>query len=93
MRMFRALSVGLAASMLMAMPAMAQPMSAEDARAQLQQYCTETAQRTDEAGRAWYAANCTPEALARYDARVVPAGAGTAAVLFGLAALAAAIFH
>lgn len=92
MRTNKAILVGAIATILVSAPAGAQTMSLEDARAQLQQYCSQNAQRTDDAGRSWYAANCTPEALARYNRSTVAPGAATAGgILFGLGVVLLAV--
>jgi hypothetical protein len=88
--MMKALSVALTISMVTAAPAAAQTMTAQEARTQLRQYCTEAQQRTDEAGRTWYATNCSPEALARYERGTVNTSAAQAVgVLFLLGMVAA----
>ncbi len=93
----KSLSAALALSLVAAAPAAAQmrPMTRTgtmDAMTQMQQYCAETAGRTDEAGRAWYAANCSPEMMARYSRPMMSRGGTTAAILFGLGVAATAIF-
>ena len=67
-------------------------MDTMDAMTQMQRYCAETASRTDEAGRAWYAANCSPQMMARYNRPVVGRIGATAAILFGLGVAALAVF-
>jgi len=89
----KSLSAALALSLVAAAPAAAQTtVTTVDARAQMQQYCAQTASRTDEAGRAWYAANCSPAMLATHSRPVLGAGARTVGVLFALGVVAAAIF-
>jgi hypothetical protein len=92
---FRAVSAALAVSMMVAAPAAAaqETMTGAQARAEMERYCSQNAQRTDEAGRAWHAANCTAEALARYDVGMRSGGTGAVtAIVVGLAAAAIAIF-
>ena len=90
----KSLSAALAVSLVVAAPAAAQTtvVRTVDARTQMQQYCAQTASRTDEAGRAYYAANCSPEMMARHSRPVLGAGARTVGVLFAMGVLAAAIF-
>ncbi len=96
----KSISAALALSLVVAAPAAAQtrPMgttrttTSMETMSTMQQYCADTASRTDDAGRAWYAANCSPEMLARYNRPVLGAGARVVGALFGLGALAAAIF-
>lgn len=89
---FRPVAAAAAASMIMvSAPAVsAQTMTAAEARAQMQQNCAQTAQRTDEAGRAYHAANCGP--MMRSGRSNTSPGTTAAAVLFGLGVLATAIF-
>ena len=91
---FRAVSAALAVSMMVAAPAAsAQTMTGAEARAEMERYCSQNAQRTDQPGRDWYAANCSPESLARYDSRARMSGAGgVTAIVVGLAAAVIAIF-
>lgn len=92
MRKLKLIPAAFAAVFLATPPAAAaQPYTHDDARAQMQRYCAETAQRTDQAGRDWYAMNCTPAAMSRYS-RPVASGATAPAVLFGLLAMTIAIF-
>jgi len=78
----------IAASLVLAAPAAAaQSMSPAEARAQMQRYCAETANRTDEAGRNWYATYCGPRAVAvapTTNAVPIAVGIGMAAFLLFL---------
>ncbi len=87
-------SAALAVSLIVAAPAAAQraPMTTTDAMSQMQQYCAQTASRTDDAGRAWYAANCSPEMMMRHSRPALGLAGRTAGILFGLGAVVAAIF-
>jgi len=88
----RPVAAAVAVSMMVCAPAVsAQTTTAAEARSQMQQYCAQTAQRTDEAGRAYHAANCGP-AMMRADRPVLTQAGTAAAVLFGLGVLATAIF-
>lgn len=93
----KSLSAALALSLVAAAPAAAQTRSMNrtdtmDTMSQMQRYCAETAGRTDEAGRAWYAANCSPEMMARHSRPMIGTGGRITGILFGLGVVAAAIF-
>lgn len=94
MRIMRFIPAAVAASIIAAPIASAQAaqtMTPAEAQAQMQQYCADAARRTDEVGRNWYAANCTPAAMARYGSPVMGSAATVAGVGFMLAALLIAI--
>ena len=95
MRIMRSIPAAVAASVMIAAPLAsaqaAQTTTAAEARAQMQQYCAETANRTDEAGRNWHATYCTPAAMARAAGPVVGPGATTVGIGFMLLAVLVAV--
>lgn len=63
MRVVKPISAAVAASMLIAIPVAAPAQTAEPrASSRYEQDCAAAANRTDEAGRAWYKEHCSKDA-------------------------------